>query len=151
MTVAVSGLAFIAQTFEKAFTIIRLAGAAYLLWMAWKIWHAPVSSMEFRPDAVRERPLRAFLSSLSLTLGNPKAITFFVSIMLLAVNLNALTLRAYLELVVVAIFINTPVLTAWAILADRARRVLRSEQALKRLKKGSATIMAGAAAAIATR
>ncbi len=68
----------------------------------------------------------------------------------LAVDLNALTLRAHLELVVVAIFINTPVLTAWAILADRARRVLRSEQALKRLKKGSATIMAGATAAIAT-
>ena len=45
----------------------------------------------------------------------------------LAVDLNALTLRAHLELVVVAIFINTPVLTAWAILADRARRVLRSE------------------------
>ncbi len=151
MTVAVSGLAFIAQTFETAFAVVRIAGAAYLLWMAWKIWHAPVLSLEFKPDAVRERPLSSFLSSLSLTLGNPKAITFFVSIMPLAVDLNALTFQAYLELVAVAACINTPVLVGWAVLADRARRVLRSERALKRVNKGSATIMAGAAVAIATR
>ncbi|MGL4811313.1 MAG: LysE family translocator, partial [Beijerinckiaceae bacterium] len=40
---AYSGLAIVAKTFEAAFTVVRYAGCAYLLWLAWKIWHAPVS------------------------------------------------------------------------------------------------------------
>jgi threonine/homoserine/homoserine lactone efflux protein len=151
MTVAVSGLALVAQTFETAFLVVRVAGALYLLWMAWKIWTAPVRSVEVQPDAIKEAPCSAFLSSLSLTLGNPKAITFFVSVMPLAVDFTTLSISAYLELVVAIIVVITPVLAGWALLADRARRVFRSERALKRLNRGTATVMAGTAVAIVAR
>ena len=151
MTIAISGLAIIAHTFDTAFRIVRIAGALYLMWMAWKMWRAPVAGMEFQPDAIRERPLNAFASSLSLTLGNPKPITFFLSIMPLAVDFNAITLAAYFELVATAIVVIVPGLVGWAILADRARRVFRSERALKRINRSSATVMAGAAVAIAVR
>jgi threonine/homoserine/homoserine lactone efflux protein len=42
-----------------------------------------------------------------------------------------------------------PVFAAFAVLADRARRVFRSGRALRRINKGTAVMMAGAAAAIA--
>lgn len=151
MTVAVSGLAAIANTFEVVFNGIRIAGAVYLSWMAYKMWTAPVRVVDLHADAHYEPPLRAFLSSLSLTLGNPKAITFFLSLMPLAVDLKAVSIVDYAVLAAVITIVIVPVLAAWAFLAHRARRVFRSERAMRRLNRGSATVMAGAAVAIASR
>jgi threonine/homoserine/homoserine lactone efflux protein len=151
MTVAVSGLAIIAQSYETAFLIIKLAGAAYLLWMAYKLWTTPAKPIDVQSAVTSERPMTTFLSSLSFTLGNPKAITFFVSIMPIAVDMNRVSLTSYAELAVIIVMVIAPVLTAIAIIADRARRVFRSEQALRRINKGSAVAIAGAAIAVATR
>jgi len=151
MTIAVSGLAIVAQNFETAFRLVRIAGALYLCWMAYKIWCAPVGEMEVQPNLVREKPLSSFLSSLSLTLGNPKAITFFASIMPLAVDLKAISVGDYAGLVVVNLVVLVPTLLAWAMLANRARRIFRSERAQRRLNRGSATVMVGAAAALAAK
>jgi threonine/homoserine/homoserine lactone efflux protein len=151
MTIAVSGLAFIAQSFESVFQFIRLAGAAYLLWMAYKLWTASTKPIEVQSHMLDERPMTTFLSSLSFTLGNPKAITFFLSIMPIAVDLNQVTLTSYAELVVVVVLVIAPILAAYAIVAHRARKVFRSEQALSRINKGSAVAIAGAAIVVATR
>ncbi len=42
----VSGLAVLAQNFYLVFTVIKYAGAAYLLFLAWKLWRAPATSPE---------------------------------------------------------------------------------------------------------
>jgi threonine/homoserine/homoserine lactone efflux protein len=55
MTIAVSWTAYFTPTFVTAFTIVCLAGACYLPLMALKICLAPLSSIEFTPDAVRQR------------------------------------------------------------------------------------------------
>ena len=151
MTLAVSGLALIAHTFGTAFQIVRYAGAAYLLWMAWRIWNAPIRVRDIAPDAIRERPESAFLSSLSLTLGNPKPIVFFLSVMPLVVDMNAINASSYAKLAAAMVLVMVPVLTTVAVLADRARRVFKSPRALRRINKGTATLMAGAAIAIASR
>jgi threonine/homoserine/homoserine lactone efflux protein len=151
MTLAVSGLAFVAHTFGAAFQAVRYGGAIYLCWMAWKIWRAPVVRVDIAATGVRETPARAFLSSLSLTLGNPKPIVFFLSIMPLVVDLRSVTWTSYFEIAAAMVCVLTPVLVGVAVLADRARRVFRSEAALRRINRGTAAVMAGAAVAIAAR
>jgi threonine/homoserine/homoserine lactone efflux protein len=151
MTLAVSGLAIIAKTFESAFLVLRYLGAAYLFFLAWKIWRAPVATLEVTADSLREKPIAAFLSSFLLTLGNPKPIIFFLSIMPLVVEMREITPLIYLELALTVIVVITPVMVAASILADRARRLLRSERALRNLNRGTAGIMAGAAAMVASR
>jgi threonine/homoserine/homoserine lactone efflux protein len=151
MTLAVSGLAFVAQSFETGFQLLRYAGAAYLCWMAWKIWRAPVSRLDVEPETLRESAVRAFLSSLSLTLGNPKPIVFFLSVMPLVVDIRTIDLTAYAELAGTMVLVCSPILALWALLADRTRRVIRSEQALRRINQGTAAVIAGTAVAIAAR
>ncbi len=151
MTLAVLGLATVAHTFETAFQIFRYAGAAYLMWMAWKIFKSPTQPVEIAPDAIAEKPYAAFMSSFTLCLGNPKPIVFFLSIMPLVVDMEKIDMTVYLELATVVVLVISPVLSMIAILADRARRVFRSERALKRINTGTAVVMAGAAVAIATR
>ena len=43
LSLAVFGLAFVAQTFHFAFVIVKWAGVAYLVFLAWKMWTAPVA------------------------------------------------------------------------------------------------------------
>ena len=42
LTFAVGGLAVLAQTFASAFIVLKLAGAGYLIYLAWRIWTSDV-------------------------------------------------------------------------------------------------------------
>ena len=148
---AAGGLAFVAHSFEGLFTAVRLIGAAYLAYLAWRLWNAPVVADTSAVAALRESPLQAFLSSLSLTLGNPKAIIFFLSVMPLVVDLARVDPSAFAAMAAIMVLVFAPVLVLTALMADRARRLLRSPRALRRLNRGTATVMVGAAIAVATR
>jgi threonine/homoserine/homoserine lactone efflux protein len=150
-TVAATGLAVIAKTFETLFLAIKYAGCAYLLYLAWKIWTAPVAAgnVEAAHEKVKSWP--SFLGSLSLTLGNPKVIVFFLSLMPLVVDVKTITPLAFVEMAVIIVLVFTPVLLTTLYLADRARRIFTSAKALRRINRTTAGIMAGAAVAIAAR
>jgi threonine/homoserine/homoserine lactone efflux protein len=150
-TIAATGLAVIAQSFETLFLVIKYAGCLYLLFMAWKIWTAPVTAGDVTAARERVRSLPSFLGSLSLTLGNPKVIVFFLSLMPLVVDVKSITLLIFVEMAAVIVLVFTPVLVATLVLADRARRIFTSETALRRINRGTAGIMAGAAVAIAAK
>jgi threonine/homoserine/homoserine lactone efflux protein len=147
---AATGLAVLAHEFAGIFTAIRYAGVAYLLYLAWTMWRAParpadVAAVEGASAA------RSFLGSLSLTLGNPKVIVFFLSIMPLVVDFDALNARTALEIAATMIVVLSSVLLTYAIAANRARRLFRSARAMKMINRGAAGIVAGAALAIAAR
>jgi threonine/homoserine/homoserine lactone efflux protein len=150
-TIAATGLAVIARTFETLFLAIKFAGCAYLLWLAYKIWTAPVAAADVA--AAREKVLSwpSFLGSLSLTLGNPKVIVFFLSLMPLVVDVRSITPFIFVEMAVVIVLVIGPTMFAALWLADRARRVFTSKTALRRINRGTAGIMAGAAVLIAAR
>ncbi len=150
-TIAATGLAVIAKTFETLFLAIKYAGCAYLLVLAWKIWTAPVAAADVQAAQEKVRSWPSFLGSLSLTLGNPKVIVFFLSLMPLVVDLQSITPLVFIEMAVAVVLVQAPVLITALILADRARRVFTSETALRRINRGTAGVMAGAAVAIATR
>ena len=52
LSLAVFGLAFVAQTFHFAFVVVKWVGVAYLAYLAWKMWTAPVDGARGR-DAAR--------------------------------------------------------------------------------------------------
>src|SRR5262249_23500099 len=78
LAVGVLGLAFIAQTFHEIFLVIKYGGAAYLLYLAYKMWTAPVRTQEIAADRGSESRVRLFLAGLAVTLGNPKVVAFYI-------------------------------------------------------------------------
>jgi len=149
--IAATGLAFVASTFETLFVAIKYAGCMYLLVMAYRIWTAPVAAAEVAAARGKASAWPSFLGALAITLGNPKVIVFFVSIMPLVIDPKTMTPLIIAQLAAVIVLVITPVMSAALILADRARRLFRSELALKRINRGTAAVMAGAAAVIAAR
>jgi threonine/homoserine/homoserine lactone efflux protein len=149
LAVAGTGLAVLANTFAGVFTAIKYAGAAYLLYLAWKMATAVKAEGEAPPPA--SRGWRAFFGSLSLTLGNPKVMVFFLSIMPLVVDVKSLTPLALGEIVAVCVPIISGTLAAYALTANRARLLLRSTRAMRLVHRAAGGLMAGVAVAVATR
>ena len=145
MTLSAFGLAFVAREMGSLFLIVKLAGAAYLLYMGYKYWTAPVE------DVVPEQSStsRGFLAQLALTLGNPKAIGFMVALLPTFVDLNKLTAFGYLELSGVSFLLLPAVSLAYAALASQVRGLLASRAARRRINKGAAVVMVGAGVGVA--
>jgi len=150
LTSAILGLAFVARTFSFAFLVLKYLGAAYLLYLAWRMWTAPAHSVA--PETPRaEKPLRLFGAGLALTLGNPKTMIFYLALLPNLIDLAAIGALGYAELVVVTLVVLAIVDGAYVLMAARVRRLFTSPRALKALNRGSAALMAGAAAAVAAR
>ena len=150
-TIAATGLAALANEFATGFTLVKYAGCAYLLFLAWKIWRAPVVVGEISEVTSATDAWPSFIGAYTLCLGNPKVIVFFISIMPLVIEVKDVTLNSYFAmLLVMSPFV--PLLTFGTLyLAKRAREVFRSATALRRINRGSAGLMAGVATLIALK
>jgi threonine/homoserine/homoserine lactone efflux protein len=147
---AAFGLAAMAQMLHGLFVAVKYAGAAYLLFIAWKLWTAaPVeSSPEHERQGgagLKQVRLKQVLAGLSLTLGNPKTMVFFLAILPHVVDLNALTAATFLELTASMVVIITAAMWSYALLAARAGRLIGDTHKMRAVNRGSALVMAGAA------
>jgi len=149
MSFAVWGLAALAQSFGTVFTVIRWAGVAYLLWLAWRMWTADPTAKSELPD--RRSGLRMFAAGTAITFGNPKIMAFYVALLPSLVDLARISVTGWMELVAVTLAVLAAVDLAWVVAASRARRLFRSERGMRLANRASAGMMAGAAAAIAAR
>jgi len=150
LALAVGGLAAVAQAFHLVFTLIKYAGAAYLLLLAWKMWRAPVAEAG-APLPPAAPAWRMFLAGLSVTLGNPKIMVFYMALLPTIIDLARVSTLGWAELTATMFVILVAVDMSWALLAAQARRFLRSARAMRAANRTGATMMAGAAAAIAVR
>lgn len=75
---AAFGLAELAQASPYLFALLRYAGAAYLLWLAWKAWQG---KGDVSPEHAHNGNVRWFRHGLFLNLLNPKAALFFVAVL----------------------------------------------------------------------
>lgn len=152
LAIAVLGLSFVANSFEMIFAVIKYAGAAYLLFIAYKLWTAPVAPIDVDTVSnVDGQPLRSFAGGLLLTLGNPKTIAFYVALTPTLIDVSRIDLVSYAELAAIIAVVLVFVLGGYALAASRARKMFRSSRVMKMLNRIGGSVMAGAAAAIATR
>jgi threonine/homoserine/homoserine lactone efflux protein len=150
LTFAVAGLAAIAEAFHWAFVAIKWLGVGYLLYLAWKMWRAPpADGSETLPEA--QSPLKMFLAGMTVTLGNPKIMMFYVALLPSIVDIHAVTVTGWAELLATMALVLIFIDLAWALLAAKARTFLKSRRAARIANRTSAGTMAGAAVAIALR
>lgn len=146
MTLSAFGLAAIAQAMGHSFLIIKYAGALYLLFMGYKYWTAEVSEL---PEVVPATARQSFFSQLSVTLGNPKAMAFFLALLPTVVDLKHLNALGFAQLSLATAVLIPTIMLAYAALASQVRVFLTSRRARKGINKTAAVIMVGAGAGVA--
>ena len=151
LTAVVLGLAFVAQTFGTVFLIIKWLGVCYLAYLAYSFWTAGITPEEIEARKARSGLLSSFIAGLTVTLGNPKTMIFYLALVPTLVELQTLSFADYGVLVACTIVVLLVVLVPYLVLAARARQFLKAPRALKALNRAAASFMGGAAAAIALR
>lgn len=151
LTLAVLGLSAIAQSFEGVFLAIKYAGAAYLLYLAWRLWTAPADVQDLRADPTDAHALRLFLGGLAVTMGNPKVMVFYLALLPSLIEVARVSWIGWLELSAVTLAVLALVFGGYILLAVRTRALFTSPRAMRLVNRGSGAVMASAAVAIASR
>jgi threonine/homoserine/homoserine lactone efflux protein len=131
---------------------VKWAGVAYLLYLAGRLWTASGelgAAAEPRAGDADDRPLRLLLASLSLTLGNPKPMVFFMALLPTLVDLPQLTLAGALQIALVIVVVMSATLVSYTLLAERARRLLTDARQVRVVNRVCGSAIAGAAVAVA--
>lgn len=152
LTFAILGLSAIARVLGSFFFLVRIAGGGYLIWMGWKLWRSQPLALEANSSAqLSDRPRNRFLLGLFITLGNPKAIIFYLSLLPNLLDLQQLTLMNYLVAASVVASILSSVMGVYAYAAAYARTKFASPRAQRILNRCGGTVMIGTGLVLAAR
>ncbi len=143
LTVAIVGLAAIAQTWAWALLIVKVLGGGYLLYLAYVFWttEATISKVRSRKDRSN---WAAFLSGYLITIGNPKTVIFYLALAPAVLDMGAVTAVGWLYLSIITIAVLFAVLSPYVMLAVRARSMMTRPSALQRLNRFAAAFIGGA-------
>ena len=143
LTLAAFGLSIIAAEMGVLMTVLRYAGAAYLVWMGVKLWTSEPVIPEMQPVPDRRGLLATFVTGIALNLGNPKMPLFYVALLPNIVGFS-LTAGQVATLAAIILIVEMAVIGGHVILATRARKLLRTPSVVRRVNRVAGGMMASA-------
>ena len=138
--IAVYGLALIAEMMGDQFRLIQYIGAAYLIWLGISLWRTEVKARA--SDSLQQSSWSSsFLTGLLITLGDQKAILFYLGFFPAFIDLSTMTPADTLIIVLIAILGVGGAKLVYAFLADRASVMFKDSRALRSINILAACIM----------
>ncbi|TGD96996.1 LysE family translocator [Methylobacterium nonmethylotrophicum] len=147
LVLAAGGLSVLAQEMGAVMTVLRYAGAAYLVWAGLRLWTAEPVLPADRADGRRPGLAAGFVTGLALNLGNPKMPLFYLALLPNVVG-AALAPAQVAILAGIILAVEALVISGHVLLAGRLRRVLRTRAALRRANRVAGGVMVGAGLAV---
>lgn len=151
LAAAMFGLSVIASEMGVVMTVLRYAGAAWLIWTGVRLWTAKSDKTDVA-ERSRDRGLvSAYATGILLNLGNPKMPLFYIALLPNVVGAEiGVTLAAELALVIIAV--EAVVIGGHLLLAQKGRRLMTSPLFARRVNRAAGSVMIGTGAiAIAAR
>jgi threonine/homoserine/homoserine lactone efflux protein len=141
------GVSALIMASAEAFTVLKIAGAAYLIWLGLKTWREAriVESSEVRTTGVR----RALREGIVVEALNPKTAAFFLAFIPQFVDPSADVAAQFMVLGLVSVSLNTIadlIVTCWA--AKARDGLMRRPSLIKRARQASGAVMCGLGASL---
>ncbi len=145
MSISLAGAGAILATSATLFTVMKLAGAAYLLWLGVKLWRAEPELDEASRPKLNETRLKMFFNCFIVTALNPKGIIFFVAFVPQFVDTNLPVFPQFVVLQITFLVLAAINVAIWAIMAGQLGQQIRRPAVLKTINRlgGSLLIAAG--------
>ncbi|WP_135504104.1 LysE family translocator [Roseovarius aestuariivivens] len=125
MSASLAGLGALVLASATAFTVLKWAGAVYLVWLGIKlILSAPSAGLSDARIVGDVTARSVFAHNAAVTALNPKSIAFFIAFVPQFVTPSAPLLPQFTILVVTFVGLATVNALAYALLADRLRRTI---------------------------
>ena len=139
---AIYGLSAIAETMSSLFVLVKYLGSAYLIWLGIKLSRSKPKFVEV--ERIKESSwLSSFLSGLFITLGDQKAIFFYISFFPAFLDLKSISVIDTIIVMAIAMVAVGGVKLGFAYMADKARLVLKSSKAKKGMNITAGSVMIG--------
>lgn len=150
IVLALFGLSALAEMMGATFFIIKYISAAYLIWLGYKLLRSKPQSVDI--EASKESSLAAnFIAGLLITLGNPKAILFYIGFFPAFVNVGDVSNVDIALIMLAATLAFGSVNLCYALLAVKAKGIFKSANAATVINKTAGTIMVSTGALVAAR
>lgn len=147
MTSSLAGLGALLSASAAAFTLLKWAGAVYLIYLGLKLWRAPVSVEATPPLQARA----AFRQAYVVTALNPKSIAFFVAFVPQFISPEASFLRQGMILVVTFVILGAANALFYAVLAGQMSSVVRRPTVRRGFNRAGGGVLMGAGVALALK
>ncbi len=157
MSASLAGLGALVLASAKLFVVIKWIGAAYLIWLGWKLLRSAKDSSDIATDShttsPAEKPPSIFWHAAAVTALNPKSIVFFIAFVPQFVDPAAALLPQFAILIATFVLLAAVNALAYALLGDGLGRKLTGPAALRWLKRagGGALVVMGLSTAAFVR
>ena len=151
LAIVALGLGAVLAASESAFFLIKIFGAAYLVWLGIQKWRAPAIPIDANVPTVRSKGL--FLQGVLVNLTNPKAIVFIAALVPQFVDPAQPQLQQYLLIAATLCATDLAVMSGYALAAVHLGRWLHDPAAIRGQNRffGGLFISAGALLAASSR
>jgi threonine/homoserine/homoserine lactone efflux protein len=149
LLLAVFGLALLANALGTLFIAVKFAGAGYLIWLGIKLWRCPPTAPDDTPAP--KQSLGPFFAGFALTLGNPKAIAFYLAFLPAFIDLTAVTGWDVGLIAITTFIVIAAMLTGYAAVAAKFRHLLRGDSFRRRMGRVLGSTLIGTGVVVATR
>lgn len=148
---SILGLSALLNMSAQVFSVLKLAGAAYLLYLAWNMWRE-AGSLEINKKGIETSAAKIITKAIAINLLNPKLTIFFFAFLPLFVSKDSSS--PTMEMIILSIVfmsITLIVFALYGILASGISAYMTdsSSKAMKRIQQTFAVILAGFAVKLA--
>jgi threonine/homoserine/homoserine lactone efflux protein len=147
---SILGLSALLNMSARVFSILKLAGALYLLYLAWNMWRE-AGTLQINKKSAERDVTQIIIKAIAINLLNPKLTIFLFAFLPLFVSKNSSS-PATEMILLSAVFMGMTliVFALYGILASGiSAYLLNSSKAVKRLQQAFAIILAGFAVKLA--
>lgn len=140
---ALYGLSAIAEATGSLFIFVRYLGALYLIFLGYRTW---IKNNTLRAIKQQEEisALGCYISGLFLTLGNPKAIVFYLSVLPAFLDINSLNATDVAITLAIVISVLATVLITYSFGASRLTILFQGRRAIRNVNRCSGGVMISA-------
>jgi len=136
------GMQAVMSVVAEAFTVIKLVGAAYLIWIGWRMFAAS-GKLELATSDERLPMVRYLWQGALINWSNPKTLLFLGAFLPQFVDLSRPVFGQIMVLGLIVMVIATATDSIYAVLAGRAREALTTARVRLMSRISGAILMVG--------
>lgn len=144
MTVSLAGAGAVLAASATLFTVLKLVGAAYLIWLGVKLWRAKPHPATLEQSLAPASMRSVFLQSFVVTALNPKGIVFFVAFVPQFVDPAAPVLMQFVVLEATFVILAGINVALWAMAAGTLRARFRRPSTMRLVNRIGGGFLIGA-------
>ncbi|EHU1559488.1 LysE family transporter [Acinetobacter baumannii] len=148
--IVAAGVGVLFATTPLAFQAVKWFGVAYLLYLAYLQWTAPVKDIEIQHEKKDKSVSALLFNGFIVNISNPKAIVFLLAVLPQFLDLSKPQWIQYLIMAATMVTIDLIVMAGYTGLASKVLRLLRSPKQQKYLNRGFAVMFSCAALLLST-